>query len=81
MMEDANIAIQMLEDAKVDPKCMDAIKTLQAVTDDLMTYARTLAAHERAVSEALTRSQNQKEQRNSRPGGSRRGGSRRPRRS
>jgi len=76
MMEDANLAIQMLENAKADPRCMDAIKTLQAVAEDLMTYSRTLAAHERAISEALTRSQNQAATR-----GSRRGGSRRPRKS
>ena len=82
VMEEANLAIQMLEDAKADPKCMDALKTLQAVADDLMTYSRTLASHERAISDALTRSQNQKEQR-TRQGGSRRGGggSRRPRKS
>ena len=82
VMEEANLAIQMLEDAKVDPKCMDAIKMLQAVADDLMTYSRTLASHERVIGDALTRSQNQKEQRTARQGGSRRGGgSRRPRKS
>lgn len=76
IMENANIAIQMLRDANVNPKCLDAIMELQTVTEDLMTYARTLAAHERPVSAALAHAQ---ERRNSGTGGNRRGagGSRR----
>jgi hypothetical protein len=82
MMEDVNLAIQELTDAKADPKCLEAIKSLQMVAEDLMTYARTLASHERVIGDALARSQNQKEQRQSRQGGgSRRGGGRRPRKS
>ena len=79
VMEDVNLAIQELEATKVDHKCLDSIKSLQAVAEDLMVYARTLASHERVIADALARSQNQKEQRQSRQGGSRRGGGRRPR--
>lgn len=80
VMEDVNLALQELETAKADPKCLDAIKSLQTVAEDLMTYARTLASHERVIADALARSQNQKEQRQNRQGGgNRRGGARRPR--
>lgn len=82
VMEDVNLALQELSDAKADPKCLDAIKSLQTVAEDLMTYARTLAAHERVIADALARSQNQQQERKSRQGGgNRRGGSRRPRKS
>lgn len=79
VMEDVNLAIQELEAAKADPKCLDAIKALQMVSDELMTYARSLAAFEGKITSALSQAQAQKEQRQSRQGGNRRGGARRPR--